>query len=236
MLFNPKRGDTKIAQLQLLLANIDRVAFKKSKIIENKLKNEYHPIILCGDFNFSNKSRIYEFLTKAKLENYKLLNRIDLSGQKIDSKDNVPINKSVLPERLGISDQSQFKPVIDSRNLRLLFDKNNKNGEIKINSSFGGDTIYHCFDFKSVYSYIDEKGFAEITTCVKNFCESVDFIFFHSECEISKFEQYNEKKNKLLLLERLELFNESKSKNLLIPNKIYSSDHFMIAAKFCLTE
>lgn len=235
MLFNPKRGDTKIAQLQLLLANIDRVAFKTSKIIENKLRTEYHPIILCGDFNFSNNSKIYEFITKAKLENYSLLNRIGLSGQRLDLKDYFPIYENLIPERLGITDQSQFKPVIDSRNLRLLFNKNNENEEIKVISSFGSDTISHCFDFKSAYSHIDEKGDTEITTRVKDFCKSVDFIFFHSECVNSKLKVSNEKKNKLLLLERLELFNENDSKNLLIPNKIYSSDHFMIAAKFCLT-
>lgn len=223
-----------MAQLQLLLANIDRIAFKKSSIIQNQLVTEYHPIVLCGDFNFTNDSKIYEFLTKAHLENYKLLNRADLSGQKLDFKNYIPIGKCLIPEWLGISDQSQFKPVIDSRNLRLLLDKSNLNQVIK-EGSFGTDIISHSFDFKSAYPHKDENDVAEITTCIRDFRKSVDFIFFHSEAKSNFQREIGQESNKLHLLARLELFNENECKNLFIPNKNYSSDHFMVAAKFYLT-
>lgn len=49
LLFNPKRGDVKFAQLRLLLAEIDKVAFKYYD--EKSQKAVYHPVILCGDMN-----------------------------------------------------------------------------------------------------------------------------------------------------------------------------------------
>lgn len=237
LLFNPKKGDTKIAQLQLLLANIDRIAFKKSSTIDNKLVTEYHPIILCGDFNLTNESKIYEFLINSKLENYKLLNIRNLSSQKIDLKNFLPIGKNLLPECLGISDQSQFKYEIELRNLRLILNNNNSNEKKTFENSFGTDNVYHSFNFKSVYSHKDENDVPLITTCVKDFKKSVDFIFFHSNnFENSGFEkELTRESNKLHLIEIYELFNEKQGKNLFIPNRVFSSDHFMIAAKFILT-
>jgi mRNA deadenylase 3'-5' endonuclease subunit Ccr4 len=42
--FSPKRGDVKLAQIQMLLASIDRIAFKAlKKKTKDGLKHLYHP-------------------------------------------------------------------------------------------------------------------------------------------------------------------------------------------------
>ncbi|KAL1420068.1 hypothetical protein MTO96_024653 [Rhipicephalus appendiculatus] len=48
LLFNPRRGDIKLAQLCLLLAEIDRLAFRGDSSDGKPL---YFPILLCGDMN-----------------------------------------------------------------------------------------------------------------------------------------------------------------------------------------
>ncbi|ETW07707.1 hypothetical protein H310_02156 [Aphanomyces invadans] len=66
ILFNPRRGDVKLAQLQLLLSTIQAL-------------NTPH-VILCGDFNLTPKSALYEFLSKGALDGT-TVSSCDASGQ-----------------------------------------------------------------------------------------------------------------------------------------------------------
>lgn len=61
LLFNPKRGDVKLAQLAVMLAEIDRVV--KSCQASGELCN----VILCGDFNSVPHSPLYELITTGQL-------------------------------------------------------------------------------------------------------------------------------------------------------------------------
>ncbi|RQM30553.1 hypothetical protein B5M09_000252 [Aphanomyces astaci] len=54
ILFNPRRGDVKLAQMQLLLSTLHAL-------------NIPH-VILCGDFNVTPKSALYAFLSKGRLD------------------------------------------------------------------------------------------------------------------------------------------------------------------------
>ena len=60
LLYNPRRGDIKLAQLGLLLAEISHVA-KQSD-------GTTCPVILCGDFNSAPWSPLYHFIRESKLE------------------------------------------------------------------------------------------------------------------------------------------------------------------------
>ena len=84
LLFNPKRGDIKINQIRLLLAEIRKMACEENgrsllnghdqtlsdDLASNNLasqdlaSNDYHPVILCGDFNTLPGSPIHQFLIK----------------------------------------------------------------------------------------------------------------------------------------------------------------------------
>lgn len=60
LLYNPRRGDIKLAQLALLMAEISRVAQQDDCTA--------CPILLCGDFNSVPASPLYTFITDSKLE------------------------------------------------------------------------------------------------------------------------------------------------------------------------
>lgn len=66
LLFNPKRGDLKLAQIRLLLNSIDSIFAKHGEI----------PILLSGDLNLTPDSDIFKFLKSGTLDlysiNYKL--------------------------------------------------------------------------------------------------------------------------------------------------------------------
>uniref|UniRef100_UPI0037E6FFF4 protein angel homolog 1 n=1 Tax=Semicossyphus pulcher TaxID=241346 RepID=UPI0037E6FFF4 len=61
LLFNPRRGDVKLAQLAILLAEIDSV-FKSCKA-----KGEHCNLILCGDFNSLPDTSLYQLITTGEL-------------------------------------------------------------------------------------------------------------------------------------------------------------------------
>lgn len=54
LLYNPKRNDIKLAQTQLMLAEIDRLAYKRLNRLTGQA--EYLPIIFTGDMNYSPES------------------------------------------------------------------------------------------------------------------------------------------------------------------------------------
>ncbi|RHY36020.1 hypothetical protein DYB34_000058 [Aphanomyces astaci] len=66
ILFNPRRGDVKLAQMQLLLSTLHAL-------------NIPH-VILCGDFNVTPKSALYAFLSKGRLDGTTVYTG-DASGQ-----------------------------------------------------------------------------------------------------------------------------------------------------------
>ena len=60
LLYNPRRGDIKLAQLAILLAEIRRL---------NRLPDgSTNPVVLCGDFNSTPWSPLYSFLTTGSLD------------------------------------------------------------------------------------------------------------------------------------------------------------------------
>lgn len=61
LLFNPRRGDVKLAQLAILLAEIDSV------IKSCKAKGEHCNVIMCGDFNSVPHMPLYQLITTSQL-------------------------------------------------------------------------------------------------------------------------------------------------------------------------
>ena len=62
LLYNPRREDIRLAQIQILLAELDRHA----QIIDSNGQKTYMPVILTGDFNLKPYSAPYTFLTNGK--------------------------------------------------------------------------------------------------------------------------------------------------------------------------
>lgn len=58
LLYNPKRADIKLAQTQVMLAEIERLAYKRTD--PKTGRPEYLPIIFTGDMNYSPESGMSE--------------------------------------------------------------------------------------------------------------------------------------------------------------------------------
>lgn len=61
LLFNPRRGDVKLAQLAILLAEMDRV------VQSHKARGVDCNLILCGDFNAVPYMPLYQLITSGRL-------------------------------------------------------------------------------------------------------------------------------------------------------------------------
>lgn len=236
ILYNPKRGDCKLAQLQYFLAHIDMIAFKCVKKVNEKLVHIYTPVIMCGDFNCDFRSKFYEFIRNGKLSDYKNLNRNLLSGQIESTGSYIPIENGLqsLGDELNISDQCQFKQEVTKRISSIQMEALEE-GECHMPLlDHGGSELSHLFDFESVYKHRHEDMSLEITTCLRDTKKTVDYIFFHNSEE--KSPQETESLAQLRLLGRLELFKMHQIEHVTsLPIKNYSSDHFMIAARFSIT-
>lgn len=107
LLFNPRRGDIKLAQLCLLLAEIDRLASCGEAADGSPL---YCPIVLCGDMNSEPHSPLYAFLTRGTLCYEGLLSG-DVSGQSDGANRGRAIPLDDCLHQLHISGSSRYLPV-----------------------------------------------------------------------------------------------------------------------------
>lgn len=101
LLFNPKRHDVRLAQIQVLLAELDRIA---------RHDDHFHrmvPIILTGDFNVQQHSDEFRLLIGEKVYPMQLLNRMNFHSKN---------HKQFLPGALGISDNCQHLHVVTNKN------------------------------------------------------------------------------------------------------------------------
>nr|XP_054304043.1 protein angel homolog 1 isoform X2 [Pongo pygmaeus] len=101
ILYNPRRGDVKLAQMAILLAEVDKVA---------RLSDGSHcPIILCGDLNSVPDSPLYNFIRDGELQYHgmpawKVSGQEDFSHQLYQRKLQAPL----WPSSLGITDCCQY--------------------------------------------------------------------------------------------------------------------------------
>nr|XP_027197219.1 protein angel homolog 2-like [Dermatophagoides pteronyssinus] len=214
LLFNPRRGDIKLAQLRLLLAEIQRFAIRNDStntITKDPYKMDYFPIILCGDFNSEPNSPLIEFIKNGRY-NFHGLYSGDISGQRDGFEKGRLLRKSDL-QMNGIDLNTCFT------NNESIENHSNIDEYTEDNNLF----VRHVFDFKSVYPTIDQFNLKFISTSTHFDCGLVDHIFYshnHKNLHLSAFKQLMNKQNL------------KKIGN--IPNSILGSDHIALSAKFFL--
>ncbi|XP_040984968.1 protein angel homolog 1 isoform X1 [Aquila chrysaetos chrysaetos] len=101
VLFNPRRGDIKLAQMALLLAEIDKIA--------KTTEGSYYPVILCGDLNSVPDSPLYKFIRNGELS-YHGMPAWKVSGQEEFSQQlySRKLLAPLWPSLLGITDNCQY--------------------------------------------------------------------------------------------------------------------------------
>lgn len=217
LLFNPKRGDIKLAQLRLLLAEIQRFAINNNNKGEksnshNPYQLNYFPIIVCGDFNSEPNSPLINFMQTGKF-NFHGIRAGDISGQRDGIEKGPYITRKDL-QMMGI-------------NSNCCYDENNaqKSEELNLSDEIDEDlTIKHVFNLKSVYPSVDKFNLKLISTSTYYDCGLVDYLFYshkHQNLHLSAFKQLINKQN----LKKIGT----------IPNSILGSDHLSLSAKFYLT-
>uniref|UniRef100_A0A1B6ECP6 Endonuclease/exonuclease/phosphatase domain-containing protein n=1 Tax=Clastoptera arizonana TaxID=38151 RepID=A0A1B6ECP6_9HEMI len=216
LLYNPRRNDVRLAQMQTLLSSIDKVAY-------NEQTETYYPIILTGDFNETPDGPVFNLITKGYFR-YALYNTFSPSVE----------NPNVLiPRWMGITDDCQYVSVLDRRNKKKpIFDETQTTPEILSEYRFSSGTLHHNLRLMSVYDNIKENNQFEATTQHDNWI-SVDYMFY-SLVKNSTTNKNEEGDLKLLSKLRLPTEGECKNKIKHLPNFACGSDHLSLLAKFVL--
>ncbi|UJR28821.1 hypothetical protein I4U23_010045 [Adineta vaga] len=212
LLFSPKRGDIKLAQLQYFLAEIDRFALRTASL------NSYYPIIICGDFNAQPHSPLSKFLINGHIK-YDTFRSIEISGQIpqsiVQNRFSLQLpSKELIPTTFVTSNCCFPKQTATQTTNSIIFEQyiNQRSSAI----------LTHNKQFHSVYDLNDTT---DVTTCIDNEFNLVDYIFYTKQ-DNDRF--------RLNLLSRYNLYQQQHMSNLHLPNHQFASDHFLLAAKFAL--
>ncbi|NXY03263.1 ANGE1 protein, partial [Pteruthius melanotis] len=111
VLFNPRRGDIKLAQVALLLAEIDKIA--------RTAEGSYYPVILCGDLNSVPDSPLYKFIRNGELSYHGMPAWKVVSGQEDFSQQlySRKLLAPLWPSSLGVTDKCQYVTLCQPKKL-----------------------------------------------------------------------------------------------------------------------
>lgn len=232
LLYNPRRGDIKLTQLAILLAEITEV----TQIQDGGVC----PIVLCGDFNSVPGSPLHQFIREGTLH-YEGLTIGKVSGQERYPKGQRILSIPIWPQSLGINQRCVYEsPEKDQdQPVRSLEEQTIEKTEEQTEESNKrvDSRLRHHFSLSSVYShYFPDTGMPEITTCHSKSAITVDYIFY-SAADNDIFRQPGSEVscNGLQLLGRLSLLNEQDLWSVNgLPNETNSSDHLSLLAQFRL--
>uniref|UniRef100_A0A4W3I209 Endonuclease/exonuclease/phosphatase domain-containing protein n=1 Tax=Callorhinchus milii TaxID=7868 RepID=A0A4W3I209_CALMI len=209
LIYNPRRGDIKLAQLALLFAEIDRLAGLGSGAGDTRC-----PVILCGDMNSAPHSPLYQFIQDGQLDYYGMpVSNQEDSSHRLHQR---RLYEPLWPRNLGITDHCQYRSQSDR----------SQPGELPRGSR---RLISHGLNLTSVYShYQSDSKQPEVTTCTSNSCLTVDYIFFSSQTQGQCWGEA-EAGARLSLLSEEDLWTANG-----LPNGTCSSDHLCLLARFGL--
>lgn len=184
LLYNPRRHDIKLAQLQLLFAELDLIAFNSSKATsKNNNGISYHPTILTGDFNLTPNTSIYDFITRGSLQ-FKGLSRRQLTPE---DRGHV-LDKELIPPHLNVTDQCQHLHATERR-IPLVGHSSSQlsNGESSV-ERFSTGQLSHQLQLQSVYPHrLNRLNGANEATTFQNEWVTVDYIFHKYSYHISSY-------------------------------------------------
>jgi protein angel len=213
LLFSPKRGDIKLAQLQYFLAEIDRFASK------NSTEENFHPIIICGDFNAHPQSPLLNFLLNGQIQ-YNNYRRIEISGQipqsTVGNRFSLPLPSNELLPPTFVTSDCRFPTA-----RRSTLDENQRILQAFLNRT-NSSRLTHNKRFSSAY---DLNDLSKVTTRIGEESNLVDYILY-SRSENDR--------HRLNLVGCYDLYDEDQMIDINLPNHQFSSDHFLLAAKFAL--
>ncbi|XP_039981819.1 protein angel homolog 2 [Xiphias gladius] len=228
LLYNPRRGDIKLAQLAILLAEIGRL----SRLPDGST----NPVVLCGDFNSTPWSPLYRFLTTGCLD-YGGLQIGMVSGQENTPRAQRLLTSPIWSHSLGINHQCQYesKPSAESPTSPTAVEGAISNLTVEDlatkAAALNRARIEHGLKLQSSYQHcLMPDGRPEITTCHSRTAMTVDYVLFTPEFPASPWFPGG---RGLQLLGRLSLVGQSELEEVNgLPNRRHSSDHLPLLARF----
>ncbi|KAG7460931.1 hypothetical protein MATL_G00204230 [Megalops atlanticus] len=223
LLYNPRRGDIKLTQLAMLLAEISHV----SRLPDGSTC----PVILCGDFNSVPWSPLYSFIRENRLE-YEGMPIGRVSGQEETPRGQRLLTVPIWPQSVGVSQQCQYEHAPGK-----AAERNNGEEAFAALSNMSRASIAHSLRLTSAYSHrLKANGRPEITTCHSKTAITVDYIFYSAaQGDVGQPECSAAPEEGLQLLARLALVDERDMWTANgLPNEHNSSDHLPLLVRFRL--
>ncbi|XP_077949571.1 protein angel homolog 2 isoform X4 [Gasterosteus aculeatus] len=230
LLYNPNRGDIKLAQLAILLAEIGRL----SRLPDGSA----NPVVLCGDFNSTPRSPLYGFLTTGRLD-YRGLQRSMVSGQKDTPRGRRVLESPLWSRSLGINRQCRYEDVPGAESSSgsategVISDLSVQDAATKAAAAADRHraSIEHGLKLRSSYQHrLAPDGRPEITTFHSRTASTVDYILYTPESTVPPSLSGG---RGLELLGRLSLVGKSEVVEVKgLPNRCHSSDHLPLLASF----
>uniref|UniRef100_A0AAV2KDP3 Endonuclease/exonuclease/phosphatase domain-containing protein n=1 Tax=Knipowitschia caucasica TaxID=637954 RepID=A0AAV2KDP3_KNICA len=258
LLYNPRRGDIKLAQLAILLAELQR----SSRLPDGSS----YPVVLCGDFNSTPSSPLYSFLTSGRLD-FRDLHVAMVSGQEPNPRGFRRISSPPWSDSLGITRSCVYRNQETSERNQNQETKERNHQDpnqteepastsptvmegaisaLSVEDQVSHITqeihdrwsIEHSLKLKSVYDHrLSPDGRDEITTCHSRTAITVDYILYSRDSAVgpSSSSAFPVSGRGLQLLQRLSLVGlvELEQVNSL-PNEHHCSDHLPLLARFRL--
>ncbi|XP_034384121.1 protein angel homolog 2 isoform X3 [Cyclopterus lumpus] len=232
LLYNPRRGDIKLAQLAILLAEIGRLSRPPD--------GAPNPVVLCGDFNSTPRSPLYRFLTTGCLE-YRGLQSSMVSGQEGSPRGQRVLTSPLWSPSLGINHRCQYETkeepscssptAVESSISNLTVEDLATKTATAVASVRA--RIEHSLKLRSSYQHrLKPDGRPEITTCHSRTAMTVDYILYTPEFTAPPSLPGG---RGLQLLGRLSLVGQPELEEVDgLPNRHHSSDHLPLLARFRL--
>ncbi|KAF4525594.1 hypothetical protein B566_EDAN015532 [Ephemera danica] len=231
LLYNPRRYDIRLAQTQLLLAELDRLSHAGNNVAR-------YPVILTGDFNLKPHSTVYKLLTRGEFQQPEE-------------------GRVILPMDLGITDCCRHHSLLQHRESSKYVSRNSKiiteelsqlqiyhsertQTEQKITHEqfvqrkqwFGSGNLSHVLLLQSAYEHPRdiERAKEEVTTHQDDWV-TVDYIFYSNDQSAVP-----RNRRKLRLVSRWSLPTVAECIRMgPIPNFNAPSDHLPLVACFLLS-
>ncbi|XP_030033113.2 protein angel isoform X1 [Manduca sexta] len=216
LLYNPKRTDVRLAQIQLFLAEIDRFSY-----YTNGKDSGHYPTILTGDLNSTSNSAVIKLLERGHVSRINPLRDVS-DWKRIGVTDNCQHLSVYLNRQKGEATDFSDVQIFNSDYSKDPHEPDSDDLDescSEFDAMFNGEVIGHSLQLMSAYNKCKSDGQREAST-FQNYWLTVDYIYF-SCCSA------------LRLVERLRLPTETECEVLgSLPNDVYGSDHLALAALF----
>lgn len=234
LLYNPRRGDIKLAQLAILLAEIDRL----SRLPDGSAS----AVVLCGDFNSTPWSPLYSLLTEGYLD-YRGLSIGMVSGQEVSPKGHRLLSCPIWSPSLGITQRCRYQsqsaessgssPTVEGAISNLTVEDVAASAAAAVAAALHRKRLEHDLKLQSTYQHcLLPDGRPEVTTCHSRTAITVDYILYTPELHSGTSLPGG---RGLQLLGKLSLVSHQELQEVAgLPNQHHSSDHLPLLARFRL--